>query len=104
MSLLHHILGGTLILMYFITFILALFNEGISKKFRRIADIILFFQYIVGIILLINGERNVNLHYILALLPIILIPFSKMLGNKLTSFLIFIIIFLAYIVGIKKGL
>jgi len=103
-SLLHHIVGGILILVYFLAFILTFFNENISKNIRRIGDILLFFQYIIGIILLIIGYRNVNLHYAFALLPIILIPFSKKLGNKITTFLFFVLILMSYIVGIRRGL
>jgi len=103
-STIHHIIGGILLLIYLSAFIIAFLNENFSKKIRMFGDIILFFQYIVGIIMLIIGLRNVNLHYVFALLPIILIPFSKKLGYKITTLLFFVIILLAYISGIKKGL
>ena len=103
-STIHHIIGGILLLIYLSAFIIAFLNEIFSKKIRMFGDIILFFQYIVGIIMLIIGLRNVNLHYVFALLPIILIPFSKKLGYKITTLLFFVIILLAYISGIKKGL
>lgn len=104
MILAHHLVGGVLILAYLIVFILTFFNENLSRKFRMVADTLLFLQYIVGVILLIVGSRNVNLHYIFALLPIILIPFSRKLGPKLTSFLFLVFIFLAYWTGFKRGL
>jgi len=103
-STIHHIIGGILLLIYFSAFIIAFLKEDFSRKIRMFGDIILFFQYIIGILMLIIGLRNVNLHYVFALLPVILIPFSKKLGYKITTLLFFIIIFLAYLSGIKRGL
>ncbi|MCX7948116.1 MAG: hypothetical protein N2504_05965 [candidate division WOR-3 bacterium] len=103
-SLFHHILGGMLIIIYFLAFILSFFHEKFSKSVRMVGDILLFFQYIVGIGLLIMGLRNTHLHYAIALLPIILLPFSKKLGNRLTIFLFLVIILITYITGMRIGL
>lgn len=103
-TLFHHILGGILILIYFLAFIISFFQEKLSKNVRMVGDIVLFFQYIVGVVLLILGARNTHLHYAIALFPIILIPFSKKLGNRLTIFLFLVIILITYITGIKRGL
>jgi heme A synthase len=103
-STIHHIVGGILLLIYLCAFIIAFLREDFSRKVRMFGDILLFFQYLIGIIMLIIGLRNANLHYVFALLPIILIPFSKKLGYKITTLLFFIIIFLAYLSGIKRGL
>ncbi len=103
-STIHHIVGGILVLVYLSAFVIAFLKEDLSRKIRMFGDIVLFFQYLIGIIMLIVGLRNVNSHYVFALLPIILIPFSKKLGYKTTTLLFFIMIFLAYFSGIRRGL
>ncbi len=104
MTLAHHIVGGILILAYLIVFILTFFNESLSRRFRIVADTLLFLQYVIGIILLISGSRNINWHYVFALLPIVLIPFSRKLGPRITSLLFLIFVFLAYWTGFKRAL
>lgn len=104
LTLFHHITGITLIIVYFLAFIMSFFQEKISKNIRLFGDIFLFFQYVIGVVLLILGARNTHLHYAIALFPIILIPFSKKLGSRLTSFLFLVIILITYITGVKRGL
>ncbi len=103
-STIHHMVGGILLLIYLLALITAFLKEDISRKVRMVGDIVLFFQYLIGVIMLIVGLSNVHLHYIFALLPVILIPFSKKLGYRITTLLFFIIILLAYLSGLKRGL
>ncbi len=99
MNILHETVGGLLLLAYLLAFILSFNKLELSRKLKVAGDVMLFLQYILGIVLLVGGKAHVHWHYVFALLPILLIPFAKKIGFRATVLLTFVFLVVAFLIG-----
>jgi heme A synthase len=85
----HEILGGLVVVAFIVMVILAAMTAaGRDERWTRMASLVaaglLALQYVVGVLLLANGFRNSNEHYVIGLLVLIPVALQHSSARRLS--------------------